>query len=145
MEYLAPPLNAVLQIQLNIKAGLSVRSAIQIYTQDFPDCPFAKQLEFWKFQLETGQTYNDPSVSKKNYRKALLKIFERGLKGEPILKFLQDFQEELTNVCLQELDHQVQRLPFLTLIPLFIFQVPAFFLLLLGPLILELQSSLTNS
>ena len=139
MDYLAPPLNAVLQIQLHIKSGLSVRTAIQLYVQEFPKCPFAKQIELWRFHIETGQSYNNPELLKKNYRTALLKILERGLKGEPILTFLQDFQEELTHICLQELDQQVQKLPFLTLIPLFLFQVPAFFLLLLGPLVLELQ------
>ncbi len=139
MEYLAPPLNALLQVQLKIKAGLSVRSAIEAYVKNFPDCPFAKQVVTWLFCWQTGQTFNMPELSKKIYRKTVLNIFARGLKGEPILQILEEFQKELKEISIQQLDQQIQKLPFVTLIPLFVFQVPAFLLLLLAPLLLDLS------
>ena len=142
MDYLAPPLKALLTVQLKIKGGLSVRSAIQSYVRDYTDCPFAKQVELWLFCQQTGHHFNDNQLSKKVYRKSLLAIFDRGLKGEPILQTLQEFQEELKEISLQNLDQQIQKLPFLTLIPLFLFQVPAFLLLLLAPLLLDLSSYL---
>ena len=142
MDYLAPPLNAVLQIQLKIKSGLSVRAAIQTYIRDFPDCAFAGEVGLWLFCQETGKEFTSPGPAKKHYRQILLNILHRGLKGEPILRVLQEFEEELKAVALQDLEQQVQKLPFLSLIPLFLFQVPAFFLLLLAPLLLELKSSL---
>ena len=142
MEYLAPPLNAVLQIQVKIKNGLSVRSAIKSYIQECSDCSFAAQVNLWLFCLETGKHFNAPELEKKHYRKILLDILHRGLKGEPILCVLQEFEEELKKVALQDLEEQIQKLPFLSLIPLFLFQVPAFFLLLLAPLLLELKSHL---
>ena len=143
MDYLAPPLNAVLYIQLKLKTGLSTRSAIQSYIHNFPDCPFAKQLGVWLLCQETGQKHCDSSLSDKNYRKILLDLFANGLKGESILPFLQELEMELSQICQQTLEEQSQKLPFITLIPLFLFQVPAFFLLLLGPLLLELQKSLS--
>lgn len=142
MEYLAPPLKMLLHVQLKIKSGISVQSAIQSYVQDNLDCPLAKQTEFWLFCHQTGKTFNTKELSKKIYRRALIDIFERGLKGEPILSILQEFQEELKDISKQNLDQQIQKLPFLTLIPLFVFQVPAFLLLLLGPILLNLSSQL---
>ncbi len=142
MDYLAPPLKALLTVQLKIKSGLSVRSAIQSYVRDHLDCPFAKQVELWLFCHQTGHHFDDSKLSKKIYRKSLLDIFDRGLKGEPILQILQEFEEELKEISLQNLDQQIQKLPFLTLIPLFLFQVPAFLLLLLAPLLLDLGSHL---
>ena len=143
MDYLAPPLNAVLYIQLQLKNGISARSAIQSYTQSFPECPFARQVGIWLMCQESGHTYSDSSLADKNYRKILLDLFASGLKGESILPFLQELEHELKQLCQQILEEQSQKLPFITLIPLFLFQVPAFFLLLLGPLLLELQKSLS--
>lgn len=142
VDYLAPPLNAVLQIQMKIKNGLSVRSAIKAYIRENSDCSFATQVNLWLFFLETGKHFSSPDLVKKNYRKILLDILQRGLKGEPILCVLQEFEEELKIIALQDLEEQIQKLPFISLIPLFLFQVPAFFLLLLAPLLLELQSHL---
>ena len=145
MDYLAPPLNAVLYIQLKLKSGLSTRSAIQSYIQNFPNCSFAKQMGIWLLCQETGQTYCDNSLSNKNYRRILLDLLTNGLKGEPILPFLHELERELSQISEQTLEEQSQKLPFITLIPLFLFQVPAFFLLLLGPILLELQKSLSIS
>ena len=142
MDYLAPPLNAVLQIQLRIKNGSSVHSAIHAYVKDFPECPFAIQIGLWLFYVKTGKSFKEPTVIKNSYRKTLLDILYRGLNGEPILDILQEFESELKTAALQDLEQQIQKLPFLSLIPLFLFQVPAFFLLLLAPLLLELQASL---
>jgi len=142
MDYLAPPLNAVLHIQLSIKAGLSVRSAIKSYIKNFPDCGFSTQISIWLFCIETGKEFNDSAIKKKNYRKILLNTLDRGLKGEPILSNLQELEVELKRISSQDLEQQIQKLPFISLIPLFLFQVPALFLLLLAPLLLELQASL---
>ena len=143
MDYLAPPLNAVLQIQLKIKSGLSVRSAIQAYVKDSPDCSFATQINLWLFYMETGKPFIQIIPKKKSYRKILLDILHRGLKGEPILCILQEFEIELKRAALQDLEQQIQKLPFFSFLPLFLFQVPAFFLLLLAPLLLELQENLS--
>ena len=144
MDYLAPPLNAVLQIQLRIKNGSSVHFAIQAYVKDFPECPLAIQIGLWLFYVKTGKSFKESILIKKSYRKALLDILYKGLNGEPILDILQEFELELKTAALQDLEQQIQKLPFLSLIPLFLFQVPAFFLLLLAPLLLELQISLNS-
>ena len=38
----------------------------------------------------------------------------------------------------EDLESQLQKLPFITLIPLLFLQLPAFLILLLGPLVLKL-------
>ena len=140
MDYLAPPLNAVLQIQMKIKNGLSVRAAIKSYIRQYAHCPFCKQINLWFLCLEAGKPFFPPDWTKKIYRKILVEILHRGLKGEPIAGLLKEFEEELKTAALQDLEEQIQKLPFISLIPLFLFQVPAFFILLLAPLLLDLQS-----
>ena len=138
MDCLAPPLNAVLHIQLQIKNGLSVRSAIQSYVKNFPECSFSAQVGLWLFCLSTGKSF--PLPVNKSYRNTLLNILHRGLKGAPILCLLQELEEELKIVTLQDLERQIQTLPFISLVPLFLFQVPAVFLLLLAPFVFRVTS-----
>ena len=143
MDYIAPPLNALLQIQLKIKNGHSVRTAIQAYVTDSLDCPFAAEVEFWLFCMKTGKKFIPPPTwAKKHYRILLLELLERGWKGEPILSSLQELEGELKTAAFYDLEQQIQKLPFISFIPLFLFQVPAFFLLLLAPLLMELKESL---
>ena len=139
MDYLAPPLNALLCLQLNIQNGLSVQSAIKSYLHDFPDCPFAQQVGLWLFCVQTGKPFKKKDLT--SHRRMLLDILARGLKGQPILGVLKELEEELKESALRDLEDQIQKLPFICLIPLFLFQVPAFFLLLLAPLLLELSAS----
>lgn len=143
MVCLAPPLKAVLEIRLQIENGVSVPQAIRVYSQRNLDEPFAKELGFWLFAKETGKNYN-----KKNfntfYRKRLMEILNCGLKGEPILEVLCDLEKDLVFITNEDLEQHLQKLPFIALIPLMLFEFPAFFLLLIGPLLLNLLSALQN-
>lgn len=141
MVSLAPPLQATLNLRLSLELGLCVSQAIKNYVKKFPEDLFAKNLGEWLFFKETGRAYNLDLFLP--YRRSLIEILERGLKGEPILETLLNFEQELVEVCKNELEKHLEKLPFISLIPLMLFQFPAFLLLFIGPLILNLFTSLS--
>ena len=142
MAPLAPPLQATLNIRLYLELGFSVSHSIKYYAKKFPEDNFAKSLGEWIFFEETERIYDLSHFSP--YRRNLVEILKRGLKGEPILERLEEFEEELKDICKNELEKHLEKLPFISLIPLMIFQFPAFLLLFIGPLVLNLFSSLTH-
>ena len=143
MVCLAPPLKAVLEIRLQLENGVSVSQAIRAYSQRNLNEPFAKELGIWLFAKEAGKSYNE-NPFKSFYRKRLIDLLDCGLQGEPILSALCDLEEDLVFITNEELEQHLQRLPLISLIPLMLFEFPAFFLLLLGPLLLNLLSALQN-
>lgn len=143
MVSLAPPLQAVLEIRLYIESGKSVSQAIKSYVQSSLTDSFAKELGLWLFAEETGGFF-DTQTLKSIYRKHLMDILKRGLKGEPILEILEDYEKDLIEICKEDLEKHLQKLPFITLIPLLLFEFPALLILLIGPLLLNLLSALQN-
>ena len=143
MVGLAPPLKAVLEIRLLIENGNSVSQSIQIYSQSSSEDLFAKEIGVWLFAQSTGREYQN-KIFNTFYRRRLLEVLTYGLKGEPILSALSALEEDLIFMCHENLEQHIQKLPLISLIPLLLFQFPAFFMLLVGPLLLNLLSTLHN-
>ena len=143
MVSLAPPLKAVLEIRLLIENGHSVVQSIQIYSQSQVGDIFAKELGLWLFAQTNGKDYEN-KIFKTFYRKQLLEILKAGLKGSAILPALADLEQHLIFISYENLEEHIQKLPLISLIPLMLFQFPAFFLLLLGPLLFHLLSVLQS-
>jgi len=143
MVDLAPPLKAVLGIRLLIENGNSVSQSIKLYGEANHDDWFAKELGVWLYTQSTGRKYSSKTFNT-FYRKRLLEILNSGLKGEPILKALIILEEDLVFISQEFLEQHIQKLPLMALLPLMLFQFPSFFLLLIGPLLLNLLSSLQN-
>lgn len=141
MVCLAPPLKAVLEIRLQMENAVSVSQAIRLYSQRNLDEPFAKALGLWLFAKETGKDFNEDSFDT-FYRRRLLDLLDSGLKGEPILSALADLEEDLIFITNEDMEEHLQKLPLISLIPLLLFEFPAFFMLLIGPLLLNLLSAL---
>ena len=54
------------------------------------------------------------------------------------MEYLKDLEKEIMEVCKEDLEKHLEKLPYICLIPLMLFQFPAFLLLLIGPLVLNL-------
>ena len=143
MVCLAPPLQAVLEIRLLIENGNSVSQSIRLYSQRKEQEDFAKELGVWLFAQSAGKKYEN-KIFNTFYRKRLLEILNQGLKGSAILSALSELEEELIFISYEDLEQHIQKLPLISLIPLMLFEFPAFFLLLAGPLLLNLLSALQN-
>ena len=142
MEGLAPPMKLVLSIKYGMDRGDSVRTALQKYFENRQD-EFSQQVFKWYGLLQVGNSPQEVLSSLKSpYRKALLSVLERGLRGEPIYTVLLQLEQEMAEAARDEMERFVAVLPVKMLLPLLLLQFPAYLILLLGPL---LKSFLTST
>ena len=142
MDSLAPPLRALLEIKLKVQTGSSVRAAIKEYTTEFKSEPFARDLQQWLFNREAGGGALIKPFQGYTYRKLLIEVLARGLEGGAVLKPLLALEEELISASQIDMDRQLKKLPLTAMIPLLLLQLPAFLILVFGPLLLRLMDQL---
>jgi hypothetical protein len=143
MESLAPPLANLLHVRWEMENGVSFREAFRRCLRIADHDDFSNFLREWSVQKAHDQSTRQLSSRLLSpYRRALIDLFERGWDGEPVLEPLQELETEIHNACIDELDRFVATLPFRALIPLLFLQLPAYLLLLLGPIFSELLRGL---
>jgi len=141
MESLNPTLKLIWQVKKSIEKGSSVRSGIRNYLLTETD-PWKQVLALWQIKLEQGGTVHDLVQSQKSpYRKQLLLILEKGLKGEAILPVLTQLEKETQEKVEMDLEEYTAKVPYILLLPLCLFLFPACLILMLGPFILQLMQS----
>lgn len=137
MEDLAPLLRFIVQTRLRMEQGESLRTAIKCFLQE-TKTDFHPQLVQL---LASGQV---KSISGSPLRLSLYALLARGLTGESILPALISLEQEAKDICEDQIQKYVAALPIKLLIPLLLFQFPAFLLLLLGPLVSNLVDSMAH-
>lgn len=142
MENIAPPLALLLRVKRSLEKGEPVRQGVLNYIRQGGD-EFAGVVIQWLGLIHQGKETRDlvqsiPSL----HRRVLLQILERGLCGEPVYNTLLQLENEFVEACQDELSDRIARLPFILLIPLLLFQFPAFLMLLFGPLLQNFFHSL---
>lgn len=136
-----PPLLLALQSVIwSIGCGRSVKDAFQLYLETNRDPLAEKWRELWILK-NAGQPAKVDALTS-HYQRAFWDLIERGTAGQPVLEALRALEEEVTTNARAELDEFILTLPFRSLIPLLAFQFPAFLVLLLGPLLRDLQHHL---
>jgi hypothetical protein len=135
MEGLAPPFELCLELELKIEMGESVRSAlISLIAGANSEFSFLVQ----ELLICSDQRRSPEEIfgrAKSCYQRALLQMMNRGLKGEPILAGLRTLKAEMEIASTLELETFLSRLPLQALIPLLIFLLPSFMILLFGPVL----------
>lgn len=132
-------LKAILEIRLQMENGISIAQSVKNYVECYPADEFAKDLSLWLFARENGKKFEKKLGF---YRTTLLEILDRGLNGDPIMEYLKDLEKEIMEVCKEDMEKHLEKLPYICLVPLMLFQFPAFLLLLIGPLVLNLLNIL---
>ncbi|MGE4131239.1 MAG: hypothetical protein AB7F86_06350 [Bdellovibrionales bacterium] len=137
MDDLTPPiLIAVQSIRWHLASGTSVAESVRLYLEENHD-PFARKL-----RLLWAAPENSPVRLTSSYQQSLWRILQKGRQGVPILEALTLLESETRAAAESVLDRHLDELPFKALIPLLLFQFPAFVLILVGPLLRDLQMSL---
>lgn len=141
MESLNPTLKLIWQVKKSIEKGNSVRAGIKIYLSTETD-PWKQVLALWQIKLEQGESVHEIVQSQKSpYRKQLLLILEKGLKGEAILPVVTQLEKETQEKVEMDLEEYTAKVPYILLLPLCLFLFPACLILMLGPFILQLMQS----
>lgn len=142
MDNINPGLALLLTVRRSLERGLSVKDGILNYLKTNSDS-FGQDVTtwygLWQQNLSTAEYVSD---QKSPYRRALFLTLERGLRGEPIYNYLVTLEEEIIKACETSIKQTLGRLPFILLIPLLLFQLPAFLLLLFGPLLRQFFEAL---
>ncbi len=140
MENIAPPLELLMEVRFGLEKGLSLRKTLQGYVEAQPADPWRQQLALWLKFLEMGRPPNEILASMTFIRRQCLEILEMGLRGEPIHQQICGLEEEVYEAAKLEIDEFVAVLPIKSLIPLLLFQFPAFMALLIGPFLTSFLS-----
>lgn len=135
MDHIAPPLQLIAYVKRSIETGQSVRSGVLGFVRG-ERTTFAKDVSKWLASLDQGlSTASLLSAHSSQYRRSLLELLERGLRGESIYVYICQLEQETIEACQDEINRKLAKLPFLLLCPLLLLQFPAFLMLLFGPLL----------
>lgn len=144
MANIAPPLALVFEAKRAIEKGTSVRQGILIYTKKNQD-EFSKQVVQWIAALEQGQNPSKVYDQLKSlHRKFVLRVLERGLRGESIYVQLQGLEDEILAASQNEQARYLAKLPYYLMAPLLLLMFPAFLLLLFGPLLSQFVNQMSS-
>ncbi len=143
MENLIPPLlRALREVKWLMNSGKSMNEAFQIYLERTNDDLASRLRKLW---ILKNQAIRVNPLSEKlptYFQRAFWQLVERGCRGEPTLDALTALEYEVERAAQSELDDHIAVLPLKMLLPLLLFQFPAYLILLLGPLLRELQRQL---
>lgn len=146
MEGIAPTLKCLIEIQSAMLNGESIRSGLIAYLQGRPrsdDC--ASEVRRFFFLWEQGQDWKVVARRVKSpARRALFDLIACGLAGQSVLPQLEELREEIVAASHDEIRHNLEMLPLKMLLPLLLFQFPAFLLLLFGPLLRKLVEEMSR-
>lgn len=135
MVHIAPPLQLISYVKRAIETGQSARSGVVTFVRS-ERSNFAKDVSKWLAHLDQGiETAPLLLLQRSQYRRSLLELLERGLRGESIYVYLCQLELETIEACEDEIQRKLSKLPFLLLGPLLLMQFPAFLMLLFGPLL----------
>lgn len=136
MEGLAPPLKLCIEVRMGLEKGDTVRTTLKNYVQKFSEDPFSRLIATWLLRHEQKNSTKDLVTKEKSvYRRGILTLLERGLQGEPIYPQLVQLEEDILEASKSEIEEFYLTLPVKMLVPVLIFQFPAFLILLLGPML----------
>lgn len=142
MEGVAPPLELLLAVKRSLEKGQTAKQGVHQYLKRC-DGEFPTTVSKWMALLHQGkETQELISGISSQHRQVLLQLLERGMRGEAIYNVLLTLEEEILEACHEDLTNKLARLPFILLVPLLLFQFPAFLMLLFGPLLQNFFHSL---
>lgn len=142
MEGVAPPLELLIVVKSSLECGESVRTGIRNYLRSSSH-EFTSVVRQWMFLLDqnmTTQALLDDVPSP--YRRALFRVLQQGLQGQSILPTLKELEIEIKEASQREIDRFISLLPIKMLVPLLLFQFPAYLILLLCPLVRKFMDAL---
>jgi hypothetical protein len=140
MENLAPSLRILIFVRYSLERGEGLKSALTKWLKTEKTEPFSDDIQKMILLLNLSQSCNEVIQRQKSpYRRACLQVLMQGLKGESIYAQVCALEEETLEACKQEVEAFQLTLPIKTMLPLVLFQFPAFLLIVLGPLLLYIN------
>lgn len=131
--------SVVSKVKFKMATGHSVRSSILESCKTLENS-FEQKLFLW------AQRYPHPfpdSIALTSTQVVVMNLLNEGLKGKPIYEPLKELEMDVRDALLVEIQEHIDKLPFLSLIPMLFFIGPSLFLILVGPLLYALIQELS--
>lgn len=141
MENISPTLLLLLDVRAALENGTSVRTGVLQFLKT-PQESFTEIVSTWLLKLDQGQETQTLLAKLHPCRRTLLLLLEKGIKGVPILSQIVELEAEVIRSCEAELEEQIQKLPIKLMIPVLFLMFPAYLILLLGPILLNIFKQL---
>ncbi|MFP5518449.1 MAG: hypothetical protein ACLGGX_00975 [Bdellovibrionia bacterium] len=140
MEAIAPIMEMIWQVRFGLEEGVSIRASLTRLASDDVE---AKDITLFLSVFSQGMPLTDFYADLKSpQRQLFFKLMEKGLRGDSILKPLKELELETQKYCEEHVEWCLSVLPFKMLLPLFFLQLPAFLLVLFGPILFNLLHSI---
>lgn len=141
MENISPSLHLLLTVRAALENGQSVRAGVLQFLSQHHGV-FGEVVRQWLLLVDQNQPVSSLTEKLHPCRRALLNLLGKGLKGLPILNQIKELESEIIQSCNEEIETEIQKLPLLMMIPIFLFMFPAYLLLLFGPIIESLMAQI---
>ncbi len=143
MELLSPSYLFLSELIMSMDSGVSARKFSTDYIAK-SSSNWSKLLSTYVYKFMNNNFHFSMLKSVKNsYERAMLHLILKSFQGQPVLKELKGLEAEYFKAHEQQLERHLLKLPYLSLIPLFVFLFPAYLLLMLGPILKSLIEELS--
>ncbi|MBE8162632.1 MAG: hypothetical protein HAW63_01425 [Bdellovibrionaceae bacterium] len=130
-------------ITLSLKQGVYLKLSLNTWVFENSDA-FALELREFLQHWESGASLDALIKKKSSYLKSsFFELLHFGLQGRSVYAPLKALEKELFEEAWRQAHRQLSKLPYIMLVPLLFFQLPAFLLLLFGPLLQNFLNQLS--
>lgn len=144
MQDLTEGLIFIEEIIAKLHSGIGVSSAIKGYLHE-NNSKFSKQVGYFYFCVQNEKSWREKIQIEFSERPIFFTFFEilhEGTRGVPIFEKLQEVEKAIFQLIDSELERKIQSLPFKLMLPTFLFLLPAYLVLLFGPITMKLIGGL---
>jgi hypothetical protein len=135
MEDLSFLLKLCLHVRVSIEGGEALRVSLLRFS-DLEGSLLHLKLKQWLAHVDQSGGENCSEIFFSNHHiQVFLEILSQGLSGHAIYDRIKTVEEELIEICKDEFQKELDKLPYVLMVPLLLFMFPAYLLLLLGPIL----------
>jgi hypothetical protein len=135
MEDLIFLLKLCLHVRVSIEGGEALRVSLLRFCETEQTLRHLKLKQWLAYFDQTGGESCAEIFFKNHHTQIFLEILGQGLSGHSIYERVRVLEEEFIETCEEEFQKELDKLPYILMIPLLLFMFPAYLLLLLGPIL----------
>lgn len=144
MENMTPSMSCLIIVLRTLAEGKSLKQGVDHYIANQPG-KFANQLALWLHYFSNDRLQELPNLDlESDCQRAVLDCLEAGFRGFPIQSSLKNLLLEAETAAKIEVQEYLALLPLRALLPLFLFQFPAFIAIIFGPLLLQMFTGVSD-
>lgn len=135
MENLSFLLKLCLHVRASMEGGESLRVSLMRFCDKRTSLAQIRLSEWLNHFDHTAGEDRSEFYFSHTQTQMFLEILSQGLRGHAIYERVCSFEEELIELCKEEFQKELDRLPYILMVPLLLFMFPAYLILLLGPIL----------